>query len=88
MYVVHTGPDVKYWSAVLCITIPTHISDLEIKVTDFEILKAKRDSDELHCPTTTLLILLIIISSYSSSGSSSNSGGVGSSSIHIRKRAC
>ena len=31
-------PDARYWSEVLCCTITTHISDLEVKVTDFEIL--------------------------------------------------
>ena len=33
-----TLPDVRYWSEVLCYTITTHISDLEVKSTDFEIL--------------------------------------------------
>ena len=28
----------KYWSEDLCCTIVTHINDLEVKVTDFEIL--------------------------------------------------
>ena len=31
-------PDVRYWSEVLCCIILTHISDLEVKVTDFEFL--------------------------------------------------
>ena len=31
-------PDVRYSSEVLCCTITTHISDLEVKVTDLEIL--------------------------------------------------
>ena len=35
---VDTLPDVRYWSEVLRCTITTHISDLEVKVTDFEIL--------------------------------------------------
>ena len=26
---VHTCPDVRYWSEVLCCTIPAHMSDLE-----------------------------------------------------------
>ena len=30
--------DTPDWSEVLCCTITTHISDLEVKVTDFEIL--------------------------------------------------
>ena len=33
---VHTCPDVRYWSEVLCCTIPTLMSDLEVKVTDLE----------------------------------------------------
>ena len=28
----------RYWSEVLCCTITTHLSDLEVKVTDLEIL--------------------------------------------------
>ena len=35
---VDTLPDVRYWSEVLCCTIMSHICDLEVKVTDFEIL--------------------------------------------------
>ena len=35
---VDTLPDVRYWSEVLCCTIMIHISDLEVKVTNFEIL--------------------------------------------------
>ena len=31
-------PDVRYWSEVLCYTTLTHFSDLEVKVTDLEIL--------------------------------------------------
>ena len=38
MDLVDTLPDVRYWSEVLCYTIMTHISDLEVKVTGFEIL--------------------------------------------------
>ena len=30
MEVIHTCPDVRYWSEVLCCTISTHISDLEV----------------------------------------------------------
>ena len=29
-------PDVIYWSDVLCCTVPTNMSDLEVKVTDVE----------------------------------------------------
>ena len=38
MDLVDTLPDVRYWSEVLCYVITTHISDLEIKVTELEIL--------------------------------------------------
>ena len=38
MELVDTFSDIRYWSEVLCCTIITHISDLEVKVTDFEIL--------------------------------------------------
>ena len=38
MDLVDTLPDVRYWSEVLCCTIMTHINDLVVKVTDFEIL--------------------------------------------------
>ena len=38
MDLVDTLPYVRYWSEVLCCTITTHISDVEVKVTDFEIL--------------------------------------------------
>ena len=37
MDLVDTLPDVRYWSEVLCRTIMTHIGDLEVKVTDFNI---------------------------------------------------
>ena len=39
MDLVNTLPDVRYWSEVLCFTTTTHISDIEVKVTDFEILR-------------------------------------------------
>ena len=32
---LHVG---RYWSEVLCCTIMTHLGDLEVKVTDLEIL--------------------------------------------------
>ena len=38
MDLVDTLPHVRYWSENLCYTIMTHISDLEVKGTDFEIL--------------------------------------------------
>ena len=38
MDLVDILPDVRYLSEVLCCTILTHISDLEVKVTEFEIL--------------------------------------------------
>ena len=41
MEVVHTCLDVRYWSEALCCTIPTHISDLEVKLTDLEKIMLK-----------------------------------------------
>ena len=41
MALVDTLSDARYWSKVLCHTITTHISDLEVKVTDFETFKLK-----------------------------------------------
>ena len=38
MDLVDTLPFVRYWSEVLCSTIPTHLSDLYVMVTNF-ILK-------------------------------------------------
>ena len=38
MDLVDILPDVRYWSEILCCTILTHISDLEVKVMVFEIL--------------------------------------------------
>ena len=38
MDLVDTLTDDRFWSEVLCYTITTHISDLEVKGTDFEIL--------------------------------------------------
>ena len=41
MEVVYTCPVVRYWSEVLCCFIPTHMSNLEIKVTDLEKIMLK-----------------------------------------------
>ena len=41
MDLVDILPDVRCWPEVLCCTILTHIRDLDIKVTDFEILCLK-----------------------------------------------
>ena len=38
MDLVDILPDVRYWSEAFWGTISTHISDLEVKVKDFEIL--------------------------------------------------
>ena len=38
---VHTCPDVRYWSEVLCCTILTHTCDLEVKVTVLQKLILK-----------------------------------------------
>ena len=40
MDLVDTLPDVRYCSEVLCCTIMAHISDLEVKVTDWNFVKA------------------------------------------------
>ena len=62
MEIVHTCPDARYWSEVLCCNIPTHMSDHKVKVTDLEkvfwlwVLEAVLDSGELRCPTTALII--------------------------------
>ena len=37
MDLVDTLHVVRYWSEVLCYTIMTHLSDLEVKVMDMEI---------------------------------------------------
>ena len=67
MEVVHTCPDIRCWSEVLCCIIRTNMSELEAKVTVLEkncvkgfwwkILEAKRDSGELHCPVTVLILI-------------------------------
>ena len=31
-------PNVRYWSEVLCCTISTHLSDIEVNVMGFEII--------------------------------------------------
>ena len=41
MEAVHMCPDVRYLSEVLCCTILTHTSDLEVKVTDLEKIMFK-----------------------------------------------
>ena len=57
MEVIHTCPDVRYWSEVLCCTIPTHMSVFEVKVTDLEKNHVKKcDSGELCCPVAALII--------------------------------
>ena len=35
---VDTMPVVRYWPEVLCCTVVTHMSDLEVKATDFDTL--------------------------------------------------
>ena len=55
MEVDHTCPDVRYLSEILCCTIPIQVSDPEVKVIDFEIVEAKRDSDELRRLATVLI---------------------------------
>ena len=38
MEVVHTCPDVRYWSEALCCSMQTHMSDLEVKAAELEII--------------------------------------------------
>ena len=54
---LHVG---GYWSEVLCYTTMTHQGDIEVKVTDLDILidlVAKHKSGELRCPATALIRL-------------------------------
>ena len=56
MEVVHTVPDVRYWSEVLCCTILTQMSDLEILIYFFGwFLDAKSNSGKLHCPVIAFI---------------------------------
>ena len=60
---LHAG---RYWSKVLCCTIMTHPVDIEVKVTDLDILidlVAKHKSGELCCPATALIHFLLNFSS-------------------------
>ena len=41
MEVVHTCPDIRDWSEVLCCTIPAHRSELGDKVMDLEKIDVK-----------------------------------------------
>ena len=41
MEVIHICPDVTYWLGVLCFTILTNPSDLEVKVMDLETIYVK-----------------------------------------------
>ena len=41
MDLVDTVPDVRLWSEVLSCNITTHISDLEVKITDLEMLNKR-----------------------------------------------
>ena len=42
MEAVRTCPDVRYWSEVLCCTILTHMSDLEVKAICLEKTKSNQ----------------------------------------------
>ena len=65
MEVVHTCHDVRYWSEILCCTIPTHLSDLEVKkfILKFlvKVFRAKLDSGKLCCPVTVLILLFVML---------------------------
>ena len=52
---LHVG---RYWSEVLCCTIMTHLGDIEVQVTDLDILielVAKHKSGELRCCDSSYL---------------------------------
>ena len=60
MEVLHTCPDIRYWSKVLCCTAPTHISDQTKKKIDMiqlKFLQAKHDSGKLRCPATAPVVI-------------------------------
>ena len=69
MNVAQTCTDVRYWSEILCCIILTHMSDLEVKVTNLEkhyvkslllkFLEAKRDSGKLHYLVTALILWVV-----------------------------
>ena len=48
-----------YWSEMLCCTITTNLSDLEVKVMGQILISlvAKRKSGELRCPATALILI-------------------------------
>ena len=66
MEVIHTCPNVRYWSEVLYCTVLTHMNDVEVKAVDLEkklfkfLVKVFRGScksvsGELCCPSTALI---------------------------------
>ena len=54
MEIVHTCPDVRYWSEVICCSSSNLISDFDCFWLKF--LEAKRDSGELLFPATNLIV--------------------------------
>ena len=67
MEVVHTYPDVRYWSAVQCCTIVTHMNDLEVKVTVFlckvfVLVKVFRDLERFRQATVLQQFLFKYVS--------------------------
>ena len=61
MDLVDTLHDVRYWSEVLCCTITPNISDLEVKVTDFEILSLSFWLKFLEVYIFRMFILILLI---------------------------
>ena len=67
MEVVHTLLVVRYWSEVLCCTITTHMTDLEVNSWTWKennyisfslkFLESKHNSGKLCCPVTALITI-------------------------------
>ena len=67
MEAVHTCPEVRCWSEVLCYTIQSHINDLEVKIRDLEkkicksfwlkFCEVKHTSGELCCLAAALILI-------------------------------
>ena len=58
---LHVG---RYWSKVLCCTITTHLSDIEVNVMGGSYilidLVAKHKSSELRCPATAFIFCRLV----------------------------
>ena len=60
MQVDHTYPDVRYWSEVLCCTIPTHMNDLKVKDLEQIYVKVFRSLYFLSLSLILLILCLIL----------------------------